>query len=68
MKANTRRLDLSSLLRRAKLRPGARLEIRVTKPGWIGIVRRLTVRARKRPTQADLCLPPAAAKPSRCPF
>jgi hypothetical protein len=68
VKANLRRLNLSSLVRRAKLRPGAQIEIRVTKPGTVGIVRRLTVRAGKRPTQADLCLPPGARRPSRCPL
>lgn len=64
----SRRLNLSRLVRRAKLRPGARLEIRVTKPGTVGIVRRFTIRANKRrPTTTILCIAPNATKPSACP-
>ncbi len=68
LKVTVRRLDLSTLVRKAKLHAGARLEIRVTKPGFVGVLRRLTVRARRRPTQADLCLPPDARLPARCPL
>jgi streptogramin lyase len=66
---DARRLSLSKLVRRYKLHPGARLEIRVTKPGTIGIVRRFTIRSRKRsPTRANLCLKPGDTKPGRCPL
>ncbi len=66
---DARKLSLSTLVRRYKLRAGARLEIRVTKPATVGVVRRLTVRSRKRsPTRADLCLKPGAKKPARCPL
>lgn len=63
---DTRKLSLSRLVRRAKLRPGARLEIRVMRPAMIGVVRRFTVRARKRPTMTSLCLTPTAKRPTRC--
>ncbi len=65
---DARRVDLSSLLRTSRLRPGARLEVRVTKRATVGIMRRLTMRVRRRPTQADLCLPPGTSKPTRCPL
>jgi hypothetical protein len=58
--------NLSSKVRRSKLRPGARLEIRVTKPETIGVVRRLVVRAGRRPKLTDLCLKPGARQPTRC--
>ncbi len=60
------RLSLSSLVRGKKLRPGAKLEIRVTKPGTIGVVRRLTIRANKSPRSENLCISPGAAKPGSC--
>ena len=44
---NQRTLTLTRPLRRARLRPGARLEVRVTQPGTIGVVARYTVRAGK---------------------
>jgi len=66
VKKNAGRLNLSKLVRRAKLRPGARLEIRVMKPDMIGVVRRFAVRARKRPAGAILCLTPGAKRPTRC--
>jgi hypothetical protein len=65
---DARRVDLSSLVRTSRLRPGARLEVRVTKRATVGIMRRLTMRARRRPIQADLCLPPGTTKPARCPL
>ena len=66
---DARRLSLSAGVRRARLRPGARLEVRVTKPGMIGVVRRLTMRSGKRaPRRVDLCLPPGAKAPGACPL
>jgi hypothetical protein len=65
---DARKIDLARFVRKRTLRPPARLEIRVTKRATIGIVKRLTVRAGQRPTQADLCLRPGAAKPTRCPL
>lgn len=66
VKKDARRLNLSGLVRRARLRPGARLEVRVTKAATIGIVRRFGVRAGKRPTAAIQCLTPGAKRPTRC--
>jgi Putative metal-binding motif len=63
----SRRLNIAGPMRRAKLGRGARLEVRVTKAGSIGVLRRLTVRAARRPpASAELCLPPGAPRPVRC--
>ena len=60
------KLDLLSMVRGKRLRPGEKLEIRVTKPGTIGVVRRLTVRAGRSPKSESLCIAPGATKPARC--
>ena len=65
-KQNHTRTDLSSLVRNARLRPGAKLEISVTRPGTVGLRRTLTVRSAKRPIQNDRCLVPGQSKPSAC--
>lgn len=52
-------------LTRAKLRKGAKVEVRVDSPGQVGTVTRFTVRKGKTPTKATLCLPPGATKPKR---
>jgi hypothetical protein len=59
-------VKLTKFVRKAKLKPGARLEVRVTKSGTIGKVRRITVRSLKLPRIQDLCLTPGARKPGRC--
>ena len=63
---NAARLDLLSLVRGKRLRPGAKLEIRVTKPATIGVVRRLTIRAGRSPRSESLCIAPGATRPSPC--
>lgn len=61
-------LDLRPRLRTLKLRPGARLEVRVTAPGFIGKVRRYSIRRGRKPSVASLCLAPGSATPVRsCP-
>ena len=49
------------------LRPGATLEIRVSKHGQIGKYTRFVVRQGKLPTRIDTCLAPAGIKPMVCP-
>jgi Ca2+-binding RTX toxin-like protein len=61
------RLTIEFPLRRAKLRPGARFEVRLTLPGTIGLVRRSTVRRGKAPATTERCLRPGATRPTRCP-
>jgi hypothetical protein len=53
-------------LRRAKLRPGARVIVRVTKGGSVGTHTRFKVRAGKAPARRDRCLPPGTKRPVRC--
>jgi hypothetical protein len=50
---------------RHKLRPGARIDVRVTAPNTIGRLMRFTVRRGKLPRVQRLCLPPGG-KPRRC--
>ena len=51
---------------RKKLRAGTVIEVRVTKPGTIGAVKRLTVRRGKNPTIKTICLLPGAKKATKC--
>jgi hypothetical protein len=55
-------------IRRLRLRRGATLEIRVTKPNMIGVVRRYVFsRRNKAPRIQNRCLPPGTTKPlSKC--
>jgi hypothetical protein len=59
------RLNLLPLLRRAKLRPGARLEVQVTKRGTIGCSHVFKMRSGKLPSETIRCLT-AGSRPSRC--
>lgn len=59
-------LDLRrQYFRKAKLRVGATLEVRVLVPGFNGKVARFTMRKRRAPLTAYLCLAPGATKPTR---
>ncbi len=54
MKGSTRRAKSTN----AKLRVGAKIEVRVTAPNQIGRLVRFTIRRNKIPATASLCLPP----------
>jgi hypothetical protein len=60
-KANVHRI-----LRRRHLRVGARLEVRITREGMVGKIRRFTIRRSKSPSTTLRCLPPGAPKPVLC--
>lgn len=49
------------------LRPGAVVEVLVTKPGTLGKYMRLRVRRGRVPERVDLCLDAAGVKPIACP-
>jgi hypothetical protein len=49
-----------------RLRPGARIEARITRPESVGVVKRLTIRRNREPSARTLCLPPGAARPRAC--
>jgi hypothetical protein len=51
---------------RTTLRAGAKITVRVTKPGTTGAVKVLTVRKSKPPLITTLCLPPGASKATSC--
>ena len=58
--------NLKRLFKR-RLRPGVRLEVRITAPHMIGkVVRYEKIRPRQVPSSRRLCLAPGASQPSRC--
>jgi hypothetical protein len=52
---------------RTVLRPGAVVQVWVTRPGEIGKYTRLRIRKGKRPTRVDRCLGPGSMRPMPCP-
>jgi PKD domain len=54
-------------LRRRTLRPGAVLEVWITKQGTIGKYTRFRIRKRKAPRRTDLCVMPGGVTPVACP-
>ncbi len=58
-------VSLNKRYTRVRLRPGTRLTIQVTKPGFVGAVKIVRIRRGKEPTITDRCLPPGAKKPRR---
>lgn len=58
--------SLTNLFKKAKLKPGAVIEIQVTQPGTIGNVFRFTIRKNKSPLSQKLCLSPGAKAPAPC--
>jgi hypothetical protein len=67
VRKNARKLSLLRHLKKAKLRKGAVVQLRVTRPETVGRVGTWKIRAPKIPTSARTCLQPGAKKPSRCP-
>jgi len=61
------RVDVAGLFRNARLSPGTRLEVTVTRRGFIGFRINYTVRARNVPKASLACLAAATSKPIRCP-
>jgi hypothetical protein len=49
------------------LRAGTRLEIRVTRPSFIGKYTRIVVRRARPPWRQDRCLMPGSSRPVTCP-
>lgn len=62
----TAQKNLSRVVRKRKLRRGARIEVRVLRAASVGKVLRLTMRARKVPRLSRRCLPPGTRTPRRC--
>jgi Putative metal-binding motif len=62
----TSRFSLFSLVKGAKLRRGAKLQVRVTRPGHVGVVTTWRIRSPATPKRVDRCLVPGRQRPSRC--
>jgi hypothetical protein len=58
--------DLASV-GRARLRPGARLEVRISRAGTLGKLVTYRVRSRRIPAITSACLDPASGASRRCP-
>ena len=61
------KVNLVSLVRKAKLRPGALLEIRALETDAISLVERFTMRRARAPKHLQRCLEPGSRKLSKCP-
>jgi virginiamycin B lyase len=62
----TRAVKATRDFRRARLRSGAVLEVRIVAPGAVGKVVRYTIRRHAIPRGRVLCLPPGASRPAAC--
>jgi hypothetical protein len=60
------RKDFTKLFKRARLKPGAVLDVRVLQTGAIGRVDKFKIRNRKEPRRIPRCLPPGVKKPRAC--
>ena len=67
VKKNKRKLSMLKHLKGSKLRKGAVVRLRVTRPGTIGRVNTWTIRAPSSPKLVRRCVQPGAKKLSRCP-
>jgi Ca2+-binding RTX toxin-like protein len=66
LRIRNRRANATALFKNDRLRPGARIEIRITAPETIGKILRYTMRGGKLPAKRELCDPPGSARPARC--
>ena len=66
VKKGKRSLSLVGRLHDARLRKGAVLEVRVTRPATVGVTTRWTIRAPKDVLSKSRCLRPGKKKPVRC--
>jgi VCBS repeat protein/putative metal-binding protein len=67
IKKNRAKLGIVKYIRKAKLRKGAVVELRVTHVGSLGRISRWTIRAPKRPKSRARCIEPGAKKTIACP-
>ena len=61
-----RNVKLSDFLRGRELPTGDRIEVRVTAPGRIGLMRRYRIRGTQGPLVTRLCLTPGSKRPGKC--
>jgi hypothetical protein len=60
-------INLAKPFRNRKLRVGTVIQVRITKPGYIGRLLRYTIRKNKRPKSSPTCLTPDTSKQMTCP-
>ena len=58
--------DFTKLFKKAKLKPGAVIDVRVLKTGAIGRVDRFVMRKGKLPRREQRCIPFGKTKPEKC--
>jgi hypothetical protein len=66
VRKSTSRINVDSALRHRKLRPGAKLELRITRKGWVGVAAVWAMRSRQQPKRADRCTRPGASRLLSC--
>ena len=66
VKKNGPGVSLTKYVKGANLKPGTRIELRITHKGSVGSFRRFTIRSGKLPKQTRRCLPPGSKKPQKC--
>jgi hypothetical protein len=66
VRKGTNRINLDGALRGHKLRPGARIALRITKKGSVGAAAVWTMRSRKAPKRQDRCLRPGSSRLVAC--
>jgi hypothetical protein len=59
-------MSLLKYVRRARVKTGGVVEVRITKRLHVGVVRRITARGARRPKLQDLCLPVGKTRPVSC--
>ena len=67
VRKDRKQVSLLRYIKRARLRRGAVVQLRVTQPGTIGRVGKWKIRAPKNPIISRKCLAPGAKRPTRCP-
>jgi hypothetical protein len=65
-RSSSKPLSVLGYVRRARLKRGAVLDVRITKGGFIGLLERFTIRGPRNPRIREYCLPPGDAKPRAC--
>jgi hypothetical protein len=50
-----------------EMRQGTRIEISITKPGYVGKSTLIVIQRGRAPTRRDLCLVPGRSGPAPCP-
>jgi hypothetical protein len=59
-------LDVGGSAGTRRLKVGTLIEIRITKPGYIGRVVQIRIRARRAPSSKQLCLPAGTSRALAC--